>query len=91
MRLLLIPPTRTSHQVAQSQLRNDRKNKDGQRKYNDTLDCLNKLYAKAGLASWFRGMGAKLWQTVLTAAFQFMTFEKLRGVVKNALVGGARP
>lgn len=74
-------------QVAQSQLRNDRRNKDGKRKYENTLDCLSKLYAKAGLAAWFRGMGAKLWQTVLTAAFQFMTFEKLRGVVKNALIG----
>jgi adenine nucleotide transporter 17 len=75
-------------QVAQSQLRNDRKNADGERKYSGTFDCLAKLYATAGYAAWFRGMGAKLWQTVLTAAFQFMTFEKIRMVVIQTLVPG---
>ena len=74
-------------QVAQSQLRNDRKSADGKFKYKNTADCLAKIYAVAGMKGWFRGMGAKLWQTVLTAAFQFMTFEKLRVVVFLALTG----
>jgi adenine nucleotide transporter 17 len=74
-------------QVAQSQLRNDRKAKDGERKYKGTIDCLTKLHASAGFGAWFQGMGAKLLQTVLTAAFQFMTFETLRLVVFKALTG----
>jgi len=71
-------------QVAQSQLRNDRKNGKGERKYRGTLDCLIRVGADGGL---YRGLFAKLWQTVLTAAFQFMTFEKLRVVVFEALTG----
>ena len=46
-----------------------------------------KIYLAAGWRGWFRGIFAKLWQTVLTAAFQFMTFEKLRVVVFRALTG----
>lgn len=74
-------------QIAQSQLRNDRKGKDGKRKYTGSVDCLMKIYATAGLGGWFRGMGAKLWQTVLTAAFQFMTYEKMRLLVFKTLTG----
>jgi len=74
-------------QVAQSHLRNDRKGADGRHKYNGTLDCLVKIFATAGFAGWFRGMAAKLWQTVLTAAFQFMTYEKMRVLVFKALTG----
>ena len=74
-------------QIAQSQLRNDRKSKDGTRKYRGTLDCLRKLYAAAGISGLYRGIFAKLWQTVLTAAFQFMTFEKLRVVIFRLLTG----
>jgi adenine nucleotide transporter 17 len=74
-------------QIAQSQLRNDRKSEDGTRKYAGTLDCLRKIYAAAGLAGLYRGIFAKLWQTVLTAAFQFMTFEKLRVVIFRLMTG----
>ena len=75
-------------QVAQSQLRNDRKNKDGTgQKYHGTWDCLMKIYRMGGMAGLFRGINAKLWQTVLTAAFQFMTYEKLRGVIYGVLTG----
>ena len=74
-------------QIAQSQLRNDRKDAQGNRKYNGTLDCLLKIYTKAGFQGWFRGMGAKLWQTVLTAAFQFMAYENIRLLVFRALTG----
>ena len=34
-------------------------------------------------------MVAKLWQTVLTAAFQFMTYEKIRVLVRLMLLGEA--
>ena len=73
-------------QVVQSQLRNDAKSEKGSQKYRGTLDCLRKLYLAAGFAGWFRGIFAKLWQTVLTAAFQFMTYEKLRVVVQYAVL-----
>jgi adenine nucleotide transporter 17 len=74
-------------QVAQSQLRNDRKNADGKRKYKGTIDCLKKLYDAAGYGGWFRGMRAKLWQTVLTAAFQFMVYERIRVLVYWFITG----
>jgi solute carrier family 25 (peroxisomal adenine nucleotide transporter), member 17 len=73
-------------QVVQSQLRNDAKNSKGKQKYKGTFDCLIKIYQVAGLPGWFRGLFAKLWQTVLTAAFQFMTYEKLRVVVKSLIL-----
>lgn len=70
-------------QVAQSLLRNDREGK-----YKGTLDCLRQSYVAAGLWNgWFRGMGAKLWQTVLTAAFQFMAYENIRVIVFQTLTG----
>ena len=68
-----------------SQLRNDRKSKDGKRKYKGTFHCLLVIYKTAGIGGWFRGMVAKLWQTVLTAAFQLMTFEYIRGTVAARL------
>ena len=73
-------------QVVQSQLRNDAKSEKGKQKYKGTFDCLVKIYQVAGFAGWFRGLFAKLWQTVLTAAFQFMTYEKLRVVVKACIL-----
>lgn len=74
-------------QVAQSQLRNDRKDGEGKRKFSGALDCLLKIYQTVGIKGWFRGMSAKLWQTVLTAAWQFMMYEKIRVVVYRALTG----
>uniref|UniRef100_A0A7S4UHT2 ADP,ATP carrier protein n=1 Tax=Paramoeba aestuarina TaxID=180227 RepID=A0A7S4UHT2_9EUKA len=46
--------------------------------YTGTIDVLGKLYAKDGFKGWFRGMEAKLWQTVLTAAFQFSVYEQIQ-------------
>lgn len=74
-------------QVAQTQLRNDRKSKDGSRKYTNTADCLAKLYNVGGWKAWFQGMNAKLLQTVLTAAFQFMAYENIRVIVYQAISG----
>jgi len=70
-------------QVAQSRLRADRgKNTDPkERNYTGTLDVLNKILQKDGVAGWFKGMEAKLWQTVLTAAFQFLTYEQVQKIV----------
>lgn len=76
-------------QVAQSQLRNDRKSPDGKRKYKGTIDCLIKIYSAAGVGGWFRGMIAKLWQTVLTAAFQLMAYEYIRRAVIQGLSASA--
>lgn len=69
-------------QTAQAKLRNDKK-----KEYSSTTDCLTKLYEKEGVAAWFRGMEAKLWQTVLTAAFQFMTYEATNKFVTDLLMG----
>jgi len=77
-------------QIAQSQLRADRADADGNRKYNGTIDCLLKILGAAGVKGLYRGMMAKLWQTVLTAAFQFMTYEKLRVIVFKAIAGHAK-
>jgi adenine nucleotide transporter 17 len=52
--------------------------------YSGTMDCLIQLYrSDAGFAALFTGMRAKLLQTVLTAAFTFLTYEQILGVVKN--------
>ena len=53
--------------------------------YKGTIDCLIQLCTTndAGYAAWFTGMRAKLLQTVLTAAFTFLTYEQILGVVQN--------
>jgi len=42
-----------------------------------TLDCLIQIYRRKGLEGWFAGMRTKLLQTVLTAAFTFLTYEQI--------------
>ena len=39
------------------------------------------LFSQDGFRGWFRGMEAKLWQTVLTAAFQFSVYEQIQMLV----------
>lgn len=46
-------------------------------KYKNTLDCLIKIFQKEGLSGWFKGLDVKLIQTVLTAAFHFLAYEKI--------------
>ena len=41
--------------------------------YRGTFDCLLQLYRAEGIEGWFTGMRTKLLQTVLTAAFTFLT------------------
>jgi len=45
--------------------------------YSGTIDCLIKIFKRDGFFGWFRGLFVKLVQTVLTAAFQFMAYEKI--------------
>lgn len=54
--------------------------------YKGIIDCLVQLYRRAGYKEWYTGMRAKLLQTVLTAAFTFLTYEQILGAVQIALV-----
>jgi adenine nucleotide transporter 17 len=54
--------------------------------YKGTLDCLCQLYKRGGVEEWYTGMRAKLLQTVLTAAFTFLTYEQILGAVQMAIV-----
>ncbi len=44
--------------------------------YRGTYDCLCKQFFSGGIRALFHGMNAKMLQTVLTAAFTFMTYEQ---------------
>jgi adenine nucleotide transporter 17 len=55
--------------------------------YHGTWDCLKKLVEDRGiLDGLFTGMRAKLLQTVLTAAFTFLTYEQILSAVHTALI-----
>lgn len=69
-------------QIAQSRLRADK-----EQKYTGTADVLRKLHAVKGVFGWFQGIEAKLWQTVLTAAFQFLAYEQVQKIVYLLLLG----
>ena len=43
----------------------------------DTLRCLVRIYQEGGVAGMYQGMNAKLLQTVLTASFMFIGYEKI--------------
>ena len=43
----------------------------------DTLRCLARIYQEGGIAGIYQGMNAKLLQTVLTASFMFIGYEKI--------------
>mmetsp|Transcript_9487 Transcript_9487/g.16617 ORF Transcript_9487/g.16617 Transcript_9487/m.16617 type:complete len:323 (+) Transcript_9487:54-1022(+) len=80
-------------QLAQSRLRAD-KGKAGNKKernYKGTADVLQKIVAEQGVKGVFKGMEAKLWQTVLTAAFQFLTYEQVQKIVFKLLANGEGP
>ena len=87
-------------QLAQTLLRignsnssDDEDNKHGHQKqhqqhqhYEGTIDCLIQLYKRnKSFAAWFTGIRAKLLQTVLTAAFTFLTYEQILGAVQTVL------
>jgi adenine nucleotide transporter 17 len=79
-------------QVAQSKLRNSNKNMkvddektSGIRKYNNTLDCLVKIFHEDGFFGWYKGLNVKLLQTVLMAAFHFLCYESIVGLIFSLL------
>jgi len=51
--------------------------------YKGTWDCISSLYRKGGWAALYVGMDAKLLQTVLTAAFTFVTYEQILSLVRR--------
>lgn len=63
-------------QLAQTRLRGKEHEKNG-KGYTGIRDCLTKTVQREGFLGMFRGMEAKLWQTVLTAAFHFLAYEKI--------------
>ena len=46
-------------------------------RYTGTVDCLQQLYQQNGILSLYTGIRAKLLQTVLTAAFTFVSYEQI--------------
>ena len=56
------------------------------KEYNGMLDCLYQQYTHGGFVSLFRGMNSKLLQTVLSAAFTFLTYEQILALVGKVLV-----
>jgi len=75
-------------QLAQSRLRaaTNHQKADEPPKYIGTWDCLLKTATQDGFMGLYRGMEAKLWQTVLAAAFHFLAYEKLIQLVSGALL-----
>eukprot|EP00928_Gymnodinium_smaydae_P009507 TRINITY_DN13570_c0_g1_i1.p1 TRINITY_DN13570_c0_g1~~TRINITY_DN13570_c0_g1_i1.p1 ORF type:complete len:306 (+),score=45.62 TRINITY_DN13570_c0_g1_i1:74-991(+) len=73
-------------QLAQSRLRNTKHIDCSSEEYSGVVDCLVKTARKDGVRGLFRGMEAKLWQTVLGAAFHFAVYEKLIQLIQRMLV-----
>eukprot|EP01126_Amoeba_proteus_P000456 TRINITY_DN1012_c0_g1_i1.p1 TRINITY_DN1012_c0_g1~~TRINITY_DN1012_c0_g1_i1.p1 ORF type:complete len:162 (-),score=20.63 TRINITY_DN1012_c0_g1_i1:61-546(-) len=66
-------------QVAQSR---QRANKDkSSSTFTNTFKILYDIFNKDGVLGWFAGMNIKLVQTVLTAAFQFLCYEKVQQLI----------
>ena len=53
--------------------------------YNGIMHCLEVIYRLRGMKGLFQGLEAKLGQTVLTAAFMFMFYEKIVIMMRAAL------
>lgn len=54
-------------------------------RYQNTAECLIHLYQTDGYRALFRGMKAKLLQTVLTAALTFLTYEQIVAALASTL------
>jgi len=67
----------------------DKKNSTTQY-YKNTLDCLIKIFAKDGFLGWYKGLFVKLFQTVLTAAFQFLAYERIASLIFSVMGGGGK-
>ena len=71
----------------QGDSRNENENNDY---YSGTWNCIASLYRQGGLPALFVGMDAKLMQTVLTAAFTFLTYEQILSVVRRSYYRGTQ-
>jgi hypothetical protein len=49
------------------------------------MHCLGCVFRSKGVAGLYRGLSVKLWQTVLTTALMFGTYEKVRQVIARAM------
>jgi solute carrier family 25 (peroxisomal adenine nucleotide transporter), member 17 len=76
-------------QIIQTKMRHGHKDqKEGQIEALGTFEMLKNILKSKGIAGLYSGFEAKVWQTVLTAALMFMTYEKIIKFVK-VLLGGA--
>mmetsp|Transcript_52496 Transcript_52496/g.78224 ORF Transcript_52496/g.78224 Transcript_52496/m.78224 type:complete len:120 (+) Transcript_52496:453-812(+) len=64
--------------------RENDKNDDENQPYKGTVDCILRLYQRNGISAMYKGMNAKLLQTVLTAAFTFLTYEQILSAVQKS-------
>ena len=68
---------RLQRKTVSSQSPNNNSAEPGSDIYHEgTFDCLYKQFSSAGMRGLFHGMNAKMLQTVLTAAFTFLTYEQ---------------
>ncbi|KAG2385888.1 hypothetical protein C9374_003037 [Naegleria lovaniensis] len=81
-------------QVAQTKLRTSKKTmteeetkKTGIKKYENTLDCLIKMFQEEGIYGWYRGVGNKLVQTLLMSAFHLTIYDKIVTEVEKVMGG----
>jgi len=78
-------------QISQTRMRahsGKQKKADDQEHYANTLDCLIKMFARDGFLGWYKGLFVKLFQTVLTAAFQFLAYERIAQLIFSLMGGG---
>jgi len=78
-------------QLSQTRMRahsNSSKVTEDKNGYKNTLECLIKIFAKDGFLGWYKGLFVKLFQTVLTAAFQFLAYERIASLIFSVMGGG---
>jgi len=68
-------------QLAQSKLRHGGHHASKAQEYHSTITFLLHILKKDGFMGWFNGLNAKLLQTILMAAFHFLCYEKIAGLI----------
>uniref|UniRef100_A0A1I7U0T6 ADP/ATP translocase n=2 Tax=Caenorhabditis tropicalis TaxID=1561998 RepID=A0A1I7U0T6_9PELO len=58
-------------------------NKDGSRKYKGMVDCLQKMRARDGVSSWFKGLSAAMQFVIASRAIFFGIFDSIRTSVED--------
>ena len=73
-------------QLAQTRMRNNRdKEQASSSAFWATFKVIADIHQATGFVGLFKGMNSKLWQTVLTAAYQFLVYESVFAAVTRAL------